>query len=231
MMRGFDFPVEIVRTDRKRSASLQVDGGIIQVRVPKSLSDTRIRELITKRTAWITTKLREAADRPRKKPKEYVSGETFPYLGRNYRLKVAVGETPSVKLKGGYLHATVLPADQASQATVRSLVLSWYRRHGSTRLSEKTDRLAKIVGVQPQSVTVKDYKSRWGSCSHSGDISYNWRIILAPHRIVDYVVVHELCHLLEHNHSPRYWKQVQRHVPDWRECRDWLRTKSTSLVV
>jgi predicted metal-dependent hydrolase len=78
-------------------------------------------------------------------------------------------------------------------------------------------------GVNPASVTVKNYKSRWGSCSTKGDISYNWRIILAPHSIVDYVVVHELCHMLEHNHSSKYWKHVERHVPNWRECREWLK--------
>ena len=63
----------------------------------------------------------------------------------------------------------------------------------------------------------------WGSCSAKGDISFNWRIILAPHSVVDYVVVHELCHLLEHNHSPKFWKEVERYVPDWRNQRDWLK--------
>ena len=70
-------------------------------------------------------------------------------------------------------------------------------------------------------ISIRDPKSRWGSCSHKGEIIYNWRIILAPHRIVDYVVVHELCHLLEHNHSPKYWRQVERYTPDWKNCRNW----------
>ena len=83
--------------------------------------------------------------------------------------------------------------------------------------------------MEPRSVAVKDYKSRWGSCSAKGDISYNWKIVLAPHRIVDYVVVHELCHMLEHNHSSRYWKLVEKYVPDYRERRDWLKNHSLSL--
>jgi predicted metal-dependent hydrolase len=91
------------------------------------------------------------------------------------------------------------------------------------RLIDKTKRFAKVIGVNPNSITVKDYKSRWGSCSVQGDISYNWRIILAPHSIVDYVVVHELCHMLEHNHSSKYWKHVERYMPNWRECKDWLK--------
>ena len=228
-MDGFGFPVEVVRTDRKRSASIHINGDAIKIRVPKYLSDQRIRELITKRTTWITTKLKEESERPVIKPKEYVSGEAFPYLGRNYRLKVVRGEEHSVKLQRGYLLANVSATDKTLQATIQSLLVAWYREHAEQRLTEKTERLAKMVGVEPQSIKVRDYKSRWGSCSLRGDISYNWRIILAPHRIVDYVVVHELCHMLEHNHSSRYWKHVARHVPDYKERRDWL--KNNNLTV
>lgn len=229
-MAGFDFPVEVMRTDRKRSASIYLEDKIVKVRVPKSLSKRRIRELITKRIPWIKTQLKEVLELPIK-PKEYVSGETFPYLGRNYRLKVTQGNETSIKLKGCYLSATILKTDKNADETIRSMLVSWYRQHAETRLGEKTDRLAKIVGVQPNSIKVRNYKSRWGSCFITGDISYNWRVILAPHRIVDYVVVHELCHLLEHNHSSRYWKHVERYVPDWKDCRNWLRTNSHSLSV
>ena len=221
-MDGFAFPVEVVRTNRKRSASIQLEGDLVKVRVPKSLSDSRIRDLISRRTVWIRAKLKEQSEQPVPKPREYVSGEAFPYLGKNYRLKVITGQNPSIKLKHGYLVATV-PAGKPRQKAVRGLIENWYQSHAGIRLREKTERLAKIVGVSPSSVSVKSYKSRWGSCSGQGDISYNWQIILAPHRIVDYVVVHELCHLLEHNHSPRYWQHVERYVPDWKDCRDWLK--------
>ena len=222
-MEGFDFPVEVSRTDRKRSASIYLENEVVKVRVPKSLSDQRIRDLITKRTPWIKTKLKEVLDRPPVKPKEYVSGETFPYLGRNYRLKVVYGKEANLKLKAGYLQATILETDQHREMTIQSLLTQWYEQHASVRLLEKTQRYAGVIGVEPTSVKVKSYKSRWGSCSSSGEISYNWKIIMAPHRIVDYVVVHELCHLLEHNHSGRYWKHVAMYLPDWQERRDWLR--------
>lgn len=222
-MEGFAFQVEVVRTNRRRSASIQLAGDLVKVRVPESLSDDRIRHLISRRASWIQAKLKEQADRPAFKPKEYISGEAFPYLGKNYRLKVISGRTPSVKLKNGYLVATVSDTE-SQQKTVKTLLVNWYRSQAEVRLREKTARLSKIVGVSPSSVSVRNYKSRWGSCSSNGDITYNWKIILAPHRIVDYVVVHELCHLLEHNHSPHYWKHVERHFPDRKECREWLRT-------
>lgn len=228
MMEEFGFQVEVIRTRRKKSASIQLDGDLVKVSVPQSLSDKRVRELISKRSPWIKTKLKELSDRPNIKPKEYVSGETFPYLGKNYRLKVLNGSENSVRLKGGYFITTISNRD-SQLSTVKSLLEDWYQTHADKRLREKTQRLASIVGVTPTSISTKPYKSRWGSCSVSGDITYNWKIILAPHCIVDYVVIHELCHLLEHNHSPRYWKHVERHVPDWRDCRKWL-TDNQSLI-
>ena len=222
-MDGFPFQVEVVRTDRKRSASIRLLGDLVKVSVPMTLSDSRIRDLVTKRTPWIKNKLQEQSDRPITPPKEYVSGETVTYLGKNYRLKVLIGEQPSIKLRRGYVEATVTKTDIDTKNTIRSLLEHWYRSLAENLLGEKTVRLASVIGVNPASVTVKNYKSRWGSCSTKGDISYNWRIILAPHSIVDYVVVHELCHMLEHNHSSKYWKHVERHVPNWRECREWLK--------
>ena len=222
-MDGFPFQVEVVRTDRKRSASIRLLGDLVKVSVPITLSDSRIRNLVTKRTPWIKNKLREQSDRPITPPKEYVSGETVTYLGKNYRLKVLIGDQPSMKLRGGYVEATVTKADRDPKNSIRSLLKEWYKSHAENRLGEKTKRFAKIIGVKPSSVTVKDYKSRWGACSISGDISFNWRIILAPHSIIDYVVIHELCHMLEHNHSSKYWKHVERYVPNWKECREWLK--------
>jgi predicted metal-dependent hydrolase len=227
-MEGFGFQVEVLRTGRKKSASIQLDGDLVKVSVPQTLSDKRVRELITQRTPWIKTKLRELSDRPEFKPKEYVSGETFPYLGKNYRLKVLQGDDCLVRLKNGRFIATISNSDEP-QSLVQELLSEWYRNHAEMRLREKTERLAKIVDVAPRSVAIKTYKSRWGSCSARGDITYNWKIILAPHRIVDYVVVHELCHLLEHNHSARYWKHVERYVPNWRDCKDWLHKNAVSF--
>ncbi len=225
-MEGFGFQVEVTRTDRKKSASIHLDGKLVKVTVPKSLSDNRVRDLITKRTLWIKTKLKEQSLRPVSKPKEYVSGEAVPYLGKNYRLKVVSGDAASIKMKNGYLIATFPEGASNQQKHIKSLLEDWYQEHAQICLRQKTERFSKIVGVTPKTVSVKNYKSRWGSCSSNGELSYNWRIILAPHRIVDYVVVHELCHLLEHNHSPRYWKHVERHVPDWKECRDWLKNQN-----
>lgn len=190
------------------------------------MSEERIRDLITKRTPWIESKLKEQSEKYILKPNKYINGEVFSYLGKDYRLKVITGDRVSIKMKNGYLVAIILDTvAEQEQEQIKPLLEDWYQSHAEVLLKEKIKRFTKVIGVTPKSVSVKNYKSSWGSCSNRGEISFNWRIILAPHRIIDYVVIHELCHLLEHNHSSRYWKLVEQHVPDWRDCRDWLKNK------
>lgn len=225
-MEGFDFPVEVIRTNRKKSASIHIYKEGIKVRTPKSTSDEFIQTFITERIDWITKKLKGISLRTEMRSRRYVSGEIFPYLGRDYFLNIIVGHRPSIKLKNGLFVATILDSDTTPQLTVNAMFVSWYKLHSAKWLTKRTKQLAQIVGVKPTSITIKDYKSRWGSCSYNGDISYNWRIILAPYRINDYVVFHELCHMMEHNHSSKYWKNVEQFIPDWRDCRDWLRSSN-----
>ena len=224
-----DLPIEVVRTNRKKTASIKIVDGSVQVIVPQNLSDARVEELIQKRTPWIRQKLRQHLETVIPKPKEYVSGENFTYLGRNYRLKLVSGGLREVRLKGGYLELGV--SKGTKEKDIRNALVDWYEKHALERLTEKTARYAKIMGVSPNSIVTRDYKSRWGSCSFKGEISYNWRIIIAPHHIVDYVVVHELCHLKHPNHSTAYWKSVKREVSDYEICRQWLKEHGSSLVI
>ena len=231
-----DFPLEIVRTRRKKTASIQIVGEMVKVMVPNSLSERRVQDLIHKRTTWIKKKLKLQSEKVLPKPKEYVNGENFIYLGQNYRLKIvpdSIESSAGVKIKNGYLQVPVQRDlfGNEIEGCVRDALERWYIDRAFERLLEKTKRYSLQLGVQPQAIEVKDYKSRWGSCSISGEISYNWRIIIAPHRIVDYIVVHELCHLLEHNHSSRYWYHVENAFPLFRECRDWLKANGAGLFI
>jgi len=229
---NFDFPVEIIRRDRTKSASIEVLDGVVNVVVPTSLSENRIEGLIKSRTVWIRQKLTEQNERVPVKPKEYVNGENFTYLGRNYRLKLDENAKGDVKLKDGYL---VVPykkgvSQSENDEHIKQALEAWYQKLAHKKLSEKTKRYAAILGVEPTSVDVKNYTARWGSCSANGHVSYNWKIIIAPHAVVDYIVVHELCHLIEHNHGPKYWKQVANVVPNYMEHREWLKVNGEKLI-
>lgn len=228
MTEEFAYPLVVTRTRRQKTASIRVVDGIVKVTVPRTLSDRHVREFIWKSDAWIQKKLQLQAECPVPQPKNFVSGEIFPFLGEPYRLRVVQGVTSSVNLQNNKLIVTVCE-EANGEPLIKSLLENWYLTQARDQLRAKTQRYARTVGVTPASVTVKSYKARWGSCSVRGDLSFNWRLILAPHHIVDYVVIHELCHLLEHNHSPRFWQLVSRHVPGWKGCRAWLKVNHLSI--
>ena len=230
-VKGQGFIAEVIRTPRKMTATVRVREGKVSVVVPDSTIMNTVEALVTKKTKWIREKLLLQREHQPTKPKEYVSGESFTYLGRNYRLKVQNGPTKSVKLKYGRLVAHVPPSVQKRDQYVQNALTDWYREHALGKLHSKVGRYAQVIGVIPLSVGIKTFKGRWGSCSTKGNLLFNWKVIIAPNRIVDYVVVHELCHLHEHNHSPKFWKHVERVFPDYLECREWLKGNSRQLTI
>jgi len=159
-----------------------------------------------------------------------VSGEAFSYLGRNYRLKINVGIFSGIKLINGRLVMSCATGDRFPHI-IRNSLRNWYQEMAVKKLNEKAKRYALQIGVEPKSINIKDFKARWGSCSIEGDIDFHWKIMMAPNRVVDYVVIHELCHLLEHNHSSKFWKHVERILPDYVEQKKWLKVNNnkTSL--
>jgi len=201
--------------------------------VPKSLSLERIDALIQKRSVWIKEKLEIQRAAVPVKIKEYVSGEVFQYLGRNYRLKLTSEPSIGVKMKAGYLCVSVgeSRSNELIGGFIKMLLEGWYKDHAAIKLKEKTLRYAAILGLNPATIKVRDYKARWGSCSSLGGITYNWRIIMAPHSIVDYVVVRELCHMIEHNHSIKYWRHVENLIGDYNLRREWLKLNGLSLNI
>ena len=221
--------VAVTRTKRIKTVSIKIVDGSVYATVPDKMSSFRISELIKKRKLWIKRKLIEESKIVISKPKEYVSGESFTYLGKNYRLKVISNSQSDVKLIGGYIEVGV--PKKLKKNTIRESLLEWYQTHAIERLTEKTKRYAKIIGVSPKIISVRDYKSQWGSCSRDSKISYNWRLIIAPHNVVDYVVVHELCHLLEFNHTKNYWRHVSNNFREYKKYRDWLRLNGANLIV
>ena len=232
-LKKLDIPFETKRTNRKKTASIKVNEGKVQIIVPMELTQDEIEETLYNKRQWIREKIRLHQDSMPAKPKEYVNGECFTYLGKNYKLKIIPDGLGEVKLRAGYLELHMvegLPLKKRN-AFMQNQIATWYKRNAQKRLKDKASRLASIHGLNPKSFSVKDFKSRWGSCSKDGDITLNWRIIMAPHHIVDYVVAHEICHLTEYNHSPVFWKQVERMIPDYKNCKEWLKHNSGKLIV
>ena len=227
---GNGFIAEIIRTDRRKTADLRVEDGAVSIIVPRHVSLEKIDQILASKRPWIKAKLalhREAAP---VSGKVFLSGEAFPYLGRNYRLKVEQGPFAPVRLIQGRLVVQV-PQGSEQPHMVRNALVRWYKRQAEQKLAEKVARYAPIVGVKPHGVGIKTFRSRWGSCTVHGKLEFNWQIMMAPNRMVDYVVIHELCHLIRHDHSPEFWKEVTRVMPEYAECRHWLKMNGMGLRV
>jgi len=224
-----ELSIQVVRSSRRRkTSSIIISNGLVKVVVPDQISDFTIKKLINKRMSWIRKKLQDESNITPIMAKEYVDGERFTYLGNSYKLKSFVGSVSFVKVTSDYIHIS-LP--KKSKENIKALLEHWYEEKATEILTEKTNSYAKIIGVSPTSIALGDFKSKWGSCSIEGKISYNWKIIIAPHKILDYVVIHELCHMLEHNHSKEYWRHVNTYCNDFKEYRKWLKLNGRDLVL
>lgn len=226
-----DFPVSVKRTGRRKTVAIRIVDGIVHVTVPMRLSESRILDLLRQKDRWIRRKLSEDGEKPKMRPRQFAHGESFLYLGSDHRLKLMEGARGKIRLRGDCLELSVPErlTGEAEKRYVRNQLALWYRDRASELLDAKTARFSGLMGVTPNHVEVKYFKSRWGSCSTEGTIKYNWRIIMAPQRIVDYLVVHELAHLVHHNHSPLYWKFVGSCLPDFHELRGWLKQNGPLL--
>ena len=227
---GRQLPYTIRRSARrKKTVAVTVDAaGSVLVVAPERVATDRLDTIVRRKAEWIARRLRNAETHgPPLSPREFVSGESVLYLGRHYRLKVHAGKSGEAKLRGGWLHVPA-PEDEQQAFNVRAALVSWYRRRAGERLPERVAAWQPKVGVPLPRVIVANQRKRWGSCDQRGTIRLNWRIIQAPMRLVDYVVVHELAHLRHRGHGRDYWQAVGRVMPDCERRRaDLTRCGST----
>lgn len=217
------------RSSRKKTISIAVDPvrGVV-VTAPRKTAAERVHGIVSGRSRWIAGKLREIAEHISDVGvREFVSGESFPYLGRNHRLKVIArcGIGAPVRVQRGRFEVRVDSrlAARKKTAAIREALYVWYREHATKRLAERVARLSARLGVEAPPVLIRDQQKRWASCDRHGRLRFNWRIVMAPMSLVDYVVAHELCHLIQRNHAPAFWKLLRTSLPDYETRRERLR--------
>jgi predicted metal-dependent hydrolase len=231
VIQGNGFVAAIIRSPNRKTVAIKIQKGKVYVLVPECLTLAAIESLVAKKNRWINEKLAIQNEIIAIKPKEFVSGEAFSYLGRNHPLKIESGLYPVIKLHQNELVVSVRDKTADNAQAIKQLLIKWYKQQAESELRDKTERYSRIIGVNPSSITIKSFKSRWGSCSIAGGIQYNWKIIIAPDWIVNYVVIHELCHILHHNHSPAFWKAVENYCHDYRDCSAWLKINGGRLEI
>ena len=214
-----DVTVTLKRSNRAKRMSLRVSrlDGRVTLTVPKFASDRDAMGFLVEKESWIRGHLETRA------PQKRIShGALMPFLGREVEI-IAGASGRSPRLEGDLL---MVPGDPAKAGPRVSAFLKTQAR---SRLAEASDRYADALGVKAHAITLRDTRSRWGSCTSQGRLMYSWRLVMAPEVVLDYVAAHEVAHLLEMNHSARYWAHVKRVCPDYASHRAWLRRHGETL--
>lgn len=217
-------PFQLMRDGRNR---LKIDvhpDASVTVVAPRNRTLEEILQRVKKRASWIVRQqARFERFRPFPAARQYVSGETHRYLGRQYRLKVVKSDQGTVKLIGPYIWIrTSAPSDTAN---VKRLLATWYREHAQAVLTKSLDaclRSARSLGVSEPCVEIRRMAKRWGSCSNSGRVILNPDLVQVPRYCIEYVIMHELCHLRVHDHSPQFFRLLSLCMPDWERRKERL---------
>ncbi len=219
----------VKRSPRAKYVRLEVQEKTgLTVVVPGSYNVGDVPVLLRKRKRWILDKLAEYGKvHPLTEGKELKSGDFIPYLGQHlkvvkrHNLRIA----DSVELERGRLLVNL----NARNGRLNLVVEWWYRQQAERLVKKRVDELCPQLGVTYGRLTVRRAKTRWGSCSQKGNLNFNWKLMMAPEPVIDYVIIHELTHLREMNHSKKFWNLVAEHCPHWRKHRRWLKDHEAEL--
>ncbi len=214
---------------RKKTIALYIEPtGDILVRAQVNTSCSRLTHVVKSKAEWIITKLMSLNDVSHQIKKELVSGESFYYLGRHMRLKILKvmgGKKTAVRIYRGRLEVIMNLAGKNGKVheEIRDVITEWYKMQAARRIPERVEIYADKMGVATPPVFIRNQKKIWGSCSSKGALRFNWRIIMAPMSLVDYVIVHELCHVKYKNHSKLFWKYLGAVMPDYEKRKERIR--------
>ena len=231
-MDGFEYRLK--RSNRKSMGiSIERDGVVI-VKTPYQVELNEIEKFISEKKVWIYQKLAKKKALNREGPKrEFVNGQGFLYLGKSYRLKfiddagIGSGKLPKaapLRLWHGYFELA-----ESEKTGARNHFVSWYRKQIKRQLKERVQRYDKRIGVTVKDIRILDLGHRWASCGRNGVINFNWRSVMASIWVFDYILVHEMVHLIESTHSDRFWRLVSRVMPDYKEHASWLNENGADL--
>lgn len=220
-----DISVEVKRSARRKTVELSVErDGRVLLYAPKNAGQNKLEAMVREKLLWIYQQLGRKDEELHQMPeKEYVSGEGFYYRGRKYRLKLLDEPQPvrngeRLRFQSGRF---LMPRKLAPKG--REIFFGWYGKRAAEWIPKRVQLLQGRVGVQSESIEIRDLGFRWGSCTENGKLLFHWRLILLPPERIDYLILHELVHLHEHNHSPAFYERLRRAAPEYEIHEEWLR--------
>jgi predicted metal-dependent hydrolase len=226
-----DISFQVIRS-RRRTADIVIErDGRVLVRAPFKIKDDRIENIIKAKRYWIYKNLAEWRDlNATRILREYKNGEGFLYLGRSYRLSLVAQDEP-LSLKNGRFCLSRDLADLGGIKAARSAFRDYYAAKGLEYIARRVQYFAPKVGIHFKNVAVRELGHRWASCSPNGNLAFHWKTMMAPGTIIDYIVVHELCHFHYKDHTDAFWNEVDKVIPAFLERKEWLRRNGAALDI
>lgn len=226
----FNCKIEIIFSKKRKTVSIQVNPHGIKVRSSYWLTKYELKQFLLKNELWIKQKVNEQKSKVKTKL-DLIDNQEMLLGGKRFILKVTSDIIPKPKIENNHLYLSNHPDIVKSFGTPRKQIQIIVKEYAYNLLLEKTKSFSLIMSVNPISIKIKDYRSRWGSCSFKGDISYNWKIIFAPIEVIEYLIIHELSHLIFFNHSKEFWLKVEEFQPNFKNYRKWLKNNSYKLDI
>ncbi len=230
MQHEDDIAYEVIRSPRRTADIVIEPDGRVLVRAPESAPDERIEDMIEAKRLWIYKNLAEWRDlNATRVLREYRNGEGFLYLGRSYRLLLVADQTEPLLLKSGRFCLRRDLVDLGEIPAAKAAFRDYFIARGLERITRRVHYFAPKVGVSPKQIDVRELGHRWGLCSPNGNLAFHWKCMMAPPRIIDYIVVHELSHHHHLDHSDAFWNELDKVMPDFGERKEWLRKNGAAM--
>ncbi len=210
---------------RKLTITVERDRSVI-VHAPEGISDEKIEQIVASKRQWIYEKInhpQKYQDLPHAPGKELISGESILYLGRQYRIEIVKTGLSEIKFAQRFF----IPNVQMSRRA--EILQKWYIEKAKEKIIPRVKYHARQLGVDVSMIKIVDNRYRWGSCTLNDNVNFNWRLIKAPMFVIDYIIVHELAHLIEANHTPRFWNIVKAQAPTMEKAKTWLKENGQLL--
>lgn len=209
-----------IKRSKRKTISIYVErDGTVSVLAPQQMADEELETAIKSKEYLLYKHLAEWEDLNRSRVvREYVNGQSFLYLGRNYRLQFVEEQDVPLKLQNGYFKLR-----QKDRLKAQQHFIQFYKSRGLPHIVRRVKRYQEKMDVEPKLIRIMELQHRWASCTIDGNLNFHWKCLMAPGSVLDYIVVHELAHIKHHDHSPHFWKEVEKIMPRYDEQVKWLR--------
>ena len=226
-----DIAYQLLPGAKRQTTDIVIErNGAVSVRPPLRVTPEQVDETVLAKRMWIYRNLAEWHDlNASRVVREWVNGESFLYLGRNYRLQLVSKQDETLKLKDGRFQLLLSAVESGGPEAARQAFEIFYQEKGLSRITKRVAHFASKVGVPAGKVVIKELGYRWALCLPRGGLQFHWKCLMAPPTVIDYIVVHELCHLHYRDHSDAFWNDVDKILPGYGESKEWLRQRGAAL--